>query len=68
MLAELKIGYCQNTKSKMHLQTKGSYVYSALATEVRSYGYGALKAGSVCGISTELHSFSAIPLKSKLEK
>ena len=36
------------------LQTKGSYVYSALATEVRSYGYGALKAGSVCGISTEL--------------
>jgi len=36
------------------LQTKGSYVYSALATEVRSYGYGALKAGSVCGLSTEL--------------
>lgn len=36
------------------LQTTGTYVYSALATEVRSYGYGALKAGSVCGLSSEL--------------
>lgn len=36
------------------LQTSGTYVYSALATEVRSYGYGALKAGSVCGFSSEL--------------
>lgn len=36
------------------IQTNGEYVYNALATEVRSYGYGARKAGSVIGFSSEL--------------
>jgi hypothetical protein len=36
------------------LETSGQYVYHALATEVRSYGYGARKAGSVFGLSSEL--------------
>lgn len=36
------------------IQTSGQYVYSALATEVRSYGYGARKASSVFGFSSEL--------------
>lgn len=36
------------------LETSGEYTYSALATEVRSYGYGARKAGSVFGISSEI--------------
>jgi hypothetical protein len=36
------------------LPTSGEYVYSALATEVRGYGYGARKAGSVFGFSSEL--------------
>ena len=36
------------------LQTSGEYIYSALATEVRSYGYGARKASSVFGFSSEL--------------
>ncbi|MFZ1423253.1 MAG: hypothetical protein WAS55_05485 [Saprospiraceae bacterium] len=36
------------------LETSGEYVYSALATEVRSYGYGARKASSVFGLNTEV--------------
>ncbi|HEX5624608.1 MAG TPA: hypothetical protein VFX48_01220, partial [Saprospiraceae bacterium] len=36
------------------LETSGHYAYTALITEVRSYGYGARKAGSVAGFSSEL--------------